>query len=133
MAEYALDSNRLLTDSEIAAYKAAIELCRKQRALFAKIVELNIPRNLIPATKRRPGRPSTKEVEAIKSSRGGKSKAKAASATPKKRGRPAKAKAEVPAETAATPKRRGRPPKAKTESKPSALNGAGTLTETTEA
>ena len=146
MAEYAIETNKLLTNDEIAAYKEAIALCKKQSALFSKIVDLDIPRNLIPATRRRPGRPSAKELEKIETARKGgkrgtktaakpsapkttaKVEAAVASSEPKRRGRPPKAAAQNAESSAAAPKRRGRPPKAKQEPSvdSSMLNGAGT-------
>lgn len=122
MAEYALSTNKLLSAAEVTAYKTAITIANKQFTLFGKILELDIPRGLIPTTKRRPGRPSAKELAKIEAGRsGGKadlsSNTKAAKAAPKttaKLPKPAKpAKAKATADSA--PKRRGRPPKAKTE------------------
>jgi len=145
MAEYAIETNKLLTSDEIASYKEAASLCKKQSVLFNKILELKIPSNLIPATSRRPGRPSAKELEVIQKARSGKGKTKAVAKTAeskkrgrpakaaeasekaaKKRGRPAKA-AETASATTTVVKRRGRPPKAKAVTADvSTLNGAST-------
>jgi hypothetical protein len=136
MAEYALANNKLLTPDEITAYKAAIALVRKQAGMFGKLVDLAIPSNLIPATKRRPGRPSAQELAAIQKGKGGRVVVAQATKTTKdkvKAGKTAKtakaAKTVKPVSRGntvkkasdanhasvgtSTPKRRGRPPKAK--------------------
>jgi hypothetical protein len=136
MAEYALANNKLLTPDEITAYKAAITLVRKQAGMFGKLVDLAIPSNLIPATKRRPGRPSAQELAAIQKGKGGRVVVAQATKTTKdkvKAGKTAKtakaAKTVKPVSRGNTvkkasdanhvsggnsaPKRRGRPPKAK--------------------
>jgi hypothetical protein len=136
MAEYALANNKLLTPDEITAYKAAIALVRKQAGMFGKLVDLAIPSNLIPATKRRPGRPSAQELAAIQKGKGGrvvvaqatkttKDKVKAGKAAktakaaktvkPVSRGNTVKKASDVNHVSGgnSAPKRRGRPPKAK--------------------
>jgi len=147
MANFALANNKLLTNEEIAAYKTAINLARKQQAIFEKVSTLTVPADLIPPTKRRPGRPSAKELEAIKTAKSGKtSKAdksvktakatktavtaksvKTAGTTGKRRGRPAKTAA-VSADVTPTVKRRGRPPKA---SKTAAATNVSDVTSVT--
>jgi hypothetical protein len=136
MTERALEHNRLLSPEEHKGYKTCVQVAKKQRAQFRKVLEIELPDVDTTTTRRKRGRPSNAELEALHAARSGtpvkakkpklstkkQSKTAEATETPvprKRRGRPKKVAVETVTETmetADTPvprKRRGRPKKVK--------------------
>lgn len=121
MTEKALAENKLLTPAEVQAYKECVKHARKQVTLFQKVETLGVPAVDTATVRRKRGRPSKAELEAlgvVKPAKAPKAAKQPKAVKAPKAAKAPKAKATKTAPVEA-PKRRGRPKGSK--NKPKAL------------